>query len=75
MWLAIFDAKQPTIITKDESKYHNLIATHWDQQQYSVMRSTQGIFSTLSIDKHGDIFAAAESWQVNIRDNDDLPTF
>lgn len=75
VWLVAFDAKQQTIITNDESKYHNLIATHWDQQQYNVMRSTQGIFSTLSIDKHGDIFAAAESWQVNIRDNDDLPIF
>jgi len=75
VWLATFDTKQQTIITNDESKYHNLIATHWDQQQYSVMRSTQGIFSTLSIDKHGDIFAAAESWQVNIKDNDDLPIF
>ncbi|GMM83845.1 transcriptional regulator [Pseudoalteromonas sp. MTN2-4] len=75
VWLVTFDAKQQTIITNDESKYHNLIATHWDKQQYSVMRSTQGIFSTLSIDKHGDIFTAAESWQVNIRDNDDLPIF
>ncbi|TMN92894.1 transcriptional regulator [Pseudoalteromonas phenolica] len=75
IWLAAFDVKQQTVITNDESKYHNLIATHLNNQQYSVMRSTQGIFSTLSIDKHGDIFAAAESWQVNIKDNDDLPIF
>ena len=75
VWLAAFDAKQRTIITNDESKYHNLIATYWNKQQYSVMRSTQGIFSTLSIDRQGDIFAAAESWQVNIKDDDDLPIF
>ncbi|WP_046006994.1 winged helix-turn-helix domain-containing protein [Pseudoalteromonas rubra] len=75
VWLIAYDPKHHSVITNDSSKHHNLIATTRDGQQYPVIATPQGLFSSLSVDNQGDIFSAAESWQVNIRDKDNLPIF
>lgn len=75
VWLIAYDPKQHSMITNDGSKHHNLIATTRDGHQYQVISTPQGIFSSLSVDEQGYIFSAAENWQVNIRDKDDLPIF
>ncbi|WP_164517612.1 winged helix-turn-helix domain-containing protein [Pseudoalteromonas rubra] len=75
VWLIAYDPKHHSMITNDNSKHHNLIATTRDGHEYPVIATPQGIFSSLSVDDEGNIFSAAESWQVNIRDKDNLPIF
>lgn len=75
IWLANFNPKTGAIITNDESQRSALIATHLDGQQYTVFATAQGIFTSLAVDNKGDIYTAIETWQVNIRDKDNLPIF
>lgn len=75
VWLVAYNPNNGAIISNDESQRHNLIATHRDGQSYPVYNTAQGLFTSVSIDKHGDIYTAIESWQVNIRDKDNLPIF
>ena len=75
VWLAAYNPKNGAIISNDESQRHNLIASHRDGQRYKVYNTAQGIFTSASVDNKGDIYTAIESWQVNIRDKDNLPIF
>ncbi|MDK1287513.1 winged helix-turn-helix domain-containing protein [Pseudoalteromonas umbrosa] len=75
IWLFNFDPEKKTIVSNDDSAHYNLIGKHRNGQIYPVFATSQGMFSNLSIDQSGDIYTAAETWQVNIRDQDDLPIF
>ncbi|MDP5212274.1 transcriptional regulator [Pseudoalteromonas tunicata] len=75
VWLAAYNPKTQAIITNDSSQRHALVATHLDGRQYEVYQTAQGLFTNVSIDQQGDIYTAIESWQVNIRDKDQLPIF
>ncbi|MCF6441934.1 winged helix-turn-helix domain-containing protein [Pseudoalteromonas luteoviolacea] len=75
IWLFNFDPEKKTIVSNDDSAHYNLIGKHRNGQTYPVFATSQGMFSNLSIDQSGDIYTAAETWQVNIRDQDDLPIF
>ncbi|KZN32719.1 winged helix-turn-helix domain-containing protein [Pseudoalteromonas luteoviolacea] len=75
LWLFNFDPAQQSIISNDGSAHHNLIGKYRSGQTYPIFATTQGMFSSLSVDKKGDIYTAAESWQVNIRDEYNLPIF
>ncbi|KZN65332.1 winged helix-turn-helix domain-containing protein [Pseudoalteromonas luteoviolacea] len=75
VWLFNFDPAQQSIISNDGSAHHNLIGKYRNGQTYPVFATTQGIFTSLSVDNAGDIYTAAESWQVNIRDEYNLPIF
>ncbi|MCF2860417.1 winged helix-turn-helix domain-containing protein [Pseudoalteromonas sp. SMS1] len=75
LWLFNFDPAQQSIISNDGSAHHNLIGKYRSGQTYPIFATTQGMFSSLSVDKIGNIYTAAESWQVNIRDEYNLPIF
>ncbi len=75
IWLATFDPQQQTIVSNDVSQRHGLIATRLDKTHYPIFSTAQGLFSSISIDHAGDMYTAIESWQVNIRDKDNLPIF
>ncbi|KAF7775129.1 hypothetical protein PCIT_a1242 [Pseudoalteromonas citrea] len=70
-----YDPKRQTIISNNSDKHHTLIATSRDGQQQIIANAVQGIFTDLSVDLTGDIYTAVETWQVNIRDKDELPIF
>ncbi|MBE0364623.1 cholera toxin transcriptional activator [Pseudoalteromonas ulvae UL12] len=75
VWLAAYNPHTQAIISNDSSQRHALVATHVDGRQYEVFQTAQGLFTNVSIDQDGDIYTAIESWQVNIRDKDQLPIF
>ncbi|MDK2594768.1 winged helix-turn-helix domain-containing protein [Pseudoalteromonas obscura] len=75
LWLFNFDPAKQSIVSNDGSAHHNLVAKLRSGQTYPVFATSQGMFTNLSIDKNGDIYTAAETWQVNIRDQDNLPIF
>ena len=70
-----YDPKQHTIISNNSDKHHKLVSTSRDGQQHIIANAVQGIFTDLSVDADGDIYTAVETWQVNIRDKDELPIF
>lgn len=73
--LLAYDPKHQRVISNSTDKHHTLISTTRDGQSYVIANSLQGLFTALSIDKKGDIYSAVETWQVNIRDKDELPIF
>ncbi|WP_052262138.1 winged helix-turn-helix domain-containing protein [Pseudoalteromonas luteoviolacea] len=75
VWLFNFDPGKQSIVSNDDSAHHNLIGKLRNGQTYPIFATSQGMFSNLSIDQQGDIYTAAETWQVNIRDQDNLPIF
>ena len=75
VWLTAYNPSNGAIITNDESQRLNLIATHRDGQSYVIYNTAQGLFTSASVDQKGDIYTSIESWQVNIRDKDNLPIF
>ncbi len=75
VWLIGYNPKTQAIISNDQSQRHRIIATHRDSQSYEVLSTANGLFTNLSVDNQGDIYTSIESWQVNIRDKDNLPIF
>ncbi|MDP2561634.1 winged helix-turn-helix domain-containing protein [Psychrobium sp. 1_MG-2023] len=75
IWLAAFNPATKAVITNNESQRHGLMAKTLDGGQYQVSYTAQGLYTSLSIDNAGDIFTSVESWQVNIRDQQQDPIF
>jgi hypothetical protein len=75
VYLVGFNPKTGAILTNNEETHSGILASHLDGQRYLVSSTAQGLYTSLSADLHGDIYTSLESWQVNIRDKDDLPIF
>jgi DNA-binding winged helix-turn-helix (wHTH) protein len=75
VWLFAYDAVTEKIISNDSSQGKKLIATSLNGDSVEIIASVKGIFTSLSIDKQGDIYTAIEHWQVNIRDNNESALF
>ena len=75
VWLFAYDVVTEKIISNDSSQGKKLIATSLNGDSVEIISSVKGIFTSLSIDKQGDIYTAIEHWQVNIRDNNESALF
>lgn len=75
VWLIAFDASQGAMITNDNAKHAALLAKRADGSSYSVFTTAQGLFTSVSADATGTLYAGLEAWEVDIRDKDNLPIF
>lgn len=75
VWLIAYDQTTDAMISNDHDKRSALVARWQDGRRSRVFTTAQGLFTSLSIDRRGDIYSAVESWQVNIRDNHNQPVF
>ncbi|WP_419148250.1 winged helix-turn-helix domain-containing protein [Pseudoalteromonas 'SMAR'] len=67
-----FDTHHQSILA---SQHGQLQRYYLDGSSQSVKTTELGLFTSFSSDENGDIFAALESFQVNIKDRDNLPLF
>lgn len=72
---AAFDKKSQRLIINDKSKHTGLKSVGVDGNIQPIIKTAQGIFSSIATSTDGDIYATAENWQVNIKDKNDLPIF
>ncbi|MCG7555651.1 winged helix-turn-helix domain-containing protein [Pseudoalteromonas sp. Of11M-6] len=67
-----FDVYHQAVIA---SQYGSLSRHYRDGDSQAIKETEIGLYTSFSSDNRGDIFAALESFQVNIKDRDDLPLF
>lgn len=75
VWLIAFDPSQGVMVTNDNAKHTSLQALAPDGRSYPVFTTAQGLFTSLGIDRSGAVYTGLEAWQVDIRDQDNLPIF
>ncbi|WP_208932772.1 winged helix-turn-helix domain-containing protein [Rheinheimera sp. F8] len=75
VWLIAFDPSQGVMVTNDNAKHTSLQALAPDGRRYPVFTTAQGLFTSLGIDRSGVVYTGLEAWQVDIRDQDNLPIF
>ncbi|MEJ6474898.1 winged helix-turn-helix domain-containing protein [Pseudoalteromonas piscicida] len=67
-----FDPYHQAVIA---SQFGSLSKHYRDGDSQAIKETELGLYTSFSSDSQGDIFAALESFQVNIKDRDDLPLF
>jgi DNA-binding winged helix-turn-helix (wHTH) protein len=72
---AAFDSYNQRLIVNDETKHLGLASIGIEGDKQYIAQTAKGVFSAINTDADGGIYATVESWQVNIRDKDNLPIF